>query len=173
MMVEQLQFEWDASLAEAAGLVAERNLPPTFLDDAPAEDIVSELQKLSHVRLDREQLTILQPSIFYILSNLTNLYLQENGLTNLKALENAKKLKFLTVANNRITNLEGLSSLLQLILFDASNNSINHINVDSELPTSLSFLNITNNPCCWNQEGLFSKLKSFLPNLKDFDWKEM
>ena len=44
--------------------------------------------------------------------------------------------------------------------------------IDSELPTSLSFLNITNNPCCWNQEGLFSKLKSFLPNLKDFDWKE-
>ena len=44
--------------------------------------------------------------------------------------------------------------------------------IDSELPKSLSFLNITNNPCCCNQDELFQKLKSFLPNLKDFDWEE-
>jgi hypothetical protein len=39
MMAEPLQLQWDASLAEAAGLVAERNLPSAFVDDASAEDM--------------------------------------------------------------------------------------------------------------------------------------
>jgi Leucine-rich repeat (LRR) protein len=36
-----------------------------------------ELQKLTHVKLDRERLTCLPPHLFLLLPNLTNLYLQQ------------------------------------------------------------------------------------------------
>ena len=44
--------------------------------------------------------------------------------------------------------------------------------VDVELPKSLSFLNLKNNPCCRTQKGLYQMLESCLTNLKELNWED-
>ena len=54
-------------------------------------------------------------------------------------------------------------------------NSLNFVdvgNVDVELPRSLSFLNLKNNPCCRTQQGLNQMLESCLTNLKELNWED-
>lgn len=45
-------------------------------------------------------------------------------------------------------------------------------NIDIELPKSLSFLNLKNNPCCQTQNGLCQTIESCLTNLKELNWED-
>ncbi|EFJ34145.1 hypothetical protein SELMODRAFT_406593 [Selaginella moellendorffii] len=163
---EELHLRREA-MALWAAMVAERNLPSQFLDVASAHAIEEALKGLTHVRLDREHILLLEPAFFLCLRNLTSLYLQENELTTLNGIEAAKHLQFLTVSGNHLTSLQGLQSLPKLAFLDASNNSISHVDPDLELPKSLMFLNISQNQCCKLQSHLEEKLKTALPKLKE------
>ena len=60
------------------------------------------------------------------LTRLDQLYVSDNGLTDISGLDNNTAMETLDVANNRITQLGGLATLTQLQEFWANNNKVRY-----------------------------------------------
>ncbi|KAI0231518.1 hypothetical protein LSAT2_018121 [Lamellibrachia satsuma] len=125
-------------------LLVKRHLPP----DAfrwPHEKIISALNAITHVRLDRENIAYIDN--FELLGEcVTNLYLQKNQIETIENLECLRGLQFLTLGANRIRKIEGLTRLPKLGFLDLSENLIEHFDID-ELPQTLIILDLRGNPC--------------------------
>jgi len=110
-----------------------------------AELKASQLLKLTHVHLDREQIGEIDNLAEY-LGDVTHLYLQQNLIEKIENLEFLHRLKFICLANNRIERVENLSMLSNLKFLDLSHNCIADLDV-KELPTGLVSLDLRDNPC--------------------------
>jgi len=110
-----------------------------------AELKASQLLKLTHVHLDREQIGEIDNLAEY-LGDVTHLYLQQNLIEKIENLEFLHRLKFICLANNRIKRVENLSMLSNLKFLDLSHNCIADFDV-KELPAGLVSLDLRENPC--------------------------
>lgn len=129
------------------------------------DDLVEKIIHLTHVRLDRAELTTV-PRIDF-LPRLTNLYLHHNNITLMKNLECLPHLRFLSLAFNKISNIEGIQKLHELGFLDLSKNCIEHLDV-TELPQSIVIVNLFGNPCT-NNHGYRQSIESYLENVKSLD----
>ncbi|XP_060076485.1 leucine-rich repeat-containing protein 46-like [Ylistrum balloti] len=109
------------------------------------EEIVQALNKITHLRLDRENIGQID-NLELLGDKVTNVYLQKNKIQVIQNLECLKNLTFLTLADNQISQVEGLTHLNKLLLLDLSNNFIHHFQID-EFPESVMILNLKENPC--------------------------
>ncbi len=131
-----------------------------------AELKANQLLKLTHVHLDREQISEIDNLAEY-LGDVTHLYLQHNLIKKIENLEFLKKLKFLCLANNKISCIESISMLSNLKFLDVSHNCINDLDF-KELPSCLVSLDLRENPCTedrdkWQMISL--KLNALLKSL--------
>ncbi|XP_071484230.1 uncharacterized protein [Diadema antillarum] len=145
-------------------MIARRNLPES-LSKGSHDQLIDGLMKLTHVRLDRENLVEIDN--LEMLGPVTNLYLQENAISVIENLECLTSLQFLTLAGNKIERVENLKIMDTLKLLDLSENRIDHLDVE-ELPKSLVFLNLTGNRCVESSDYR-SRILAALPNLKQLD----
>ncbi|XP_033762361.1 leucine-rich repeat-containing protein 46-like [Pecten maximus] len=109
------------------------------------EEIVQALNKITHLRLDRENIGQID-NLELLGDKVTNVYLQKNKIQVLQNLECLKNLTFLTLADNQISQVEGLSHLHKLLFLDLSHNHIHDFQID-EFPESVMILNLKENPC--------------------------
>nr|CAB3263539.1 leucine-rich repeat and coiled-coil domain-containing protein 1-like [Phallusia mammillata] len=150
-------------------LILNRNVKQK-VEDARDIDVADQILGLTHVRLDREELEIIDN--LDCLGPVTNLYLQHNLFTQINNLEwVASSLKFLTLAGNQIERIENLLHLELLQFLDLSDNLIDVLNVD-QLPKSLVFLNLRNNKCTYSV-GYRQSVTDGLPLLKLLDGEEL
>lgn len=150
-------------------LIVKRHLP----EDAHQwshEKIIEELNKITHLRLDRENISEID-NLELLGSSVTNVYLQENQISVIQNLDCLQNLQFLTLAGNQISKLENLKHLSHLLFLDLSNNSISHLDTN-ELPLSLIILNLTGNSCC-SESGYRASVLECLKNLKQLDLEEI
>lgn len=68
-------------------------------------DFVSTLGAVTHVLLDREQISSMESLVLHSMPAVTNLYLQHNRLTSLDGLGALLNLRFLTVSHNHLTEV--------------------------------------------------------------------
>ncbi|CAK8695098.1 unnamed protein product [Clavelina lepadiformis] len=128
--------------------------------------IVEELLQLTHIRLDRENIYLIEN--LDCLGAVSNLYLQQNNISKIQNLEClSSSLKFLTLAGNHISKVEGLIELQVLAFLDLSDNEIADFRGD-EFPKSLIFVKFLNNKCTKNV-NYRKKLITSLPKLKEVD----
>ncbi|XP_064617441.1 leucine-rich repeat-containing protein 46-like [Liolophura sinensis] len=125
-------------------MIVERHLPPEA-SSWDYEEIISALNKITHVRLDRENIRQID-NLELFGSSVTNVYLQKNCIKKIENLSCLTNLVFLTLAGNKIKKLENLTGFSKLALLDLSDNQIEDFDVD-EFPQSLVILNLSNNPC--------------------------
>ncbi|KAJ8024738.1 Leucine-rich repeat-containing protein 46 [Holothuria leucospilota] len=144
-------------------MIARRNLPSTSV--ASSEELVDKLLRLTHVRLDRENIGEIDN--LEILGPTTNLYLQQNYIKKIENLDSLMNLRFLVLSGNQIEVIENLMLLENLQFLDLSDNLIKECDED-QLPRSLTILNLSNNPCC-NNAGYRLKVIKALAHLKQLD----
>ncbi|KAK2143660.1 hypothetical protein LSH36_823g00045 [Paralvinella palmiformis] len=100
-------------------MIANRHLSPDA-EKWPQEQILQELSKVSHVRLDREQITSMDLELFS--GSVTNLYLQHvNQLPKCIAILNLKANHCCEEPNYRQEAIQALPRLRQLDEVDVSN----------------------------------------------------
>ncbi|XP_063965082.1 leucine-rich repeat-containing protein 46-like [Lytechinus pictus] len=145
-------------------LISKRNLPESIAQGS-GDELIAGLMKLTHVRLDRENITEIDN--LEMLGPVTNLYLQQNSIEKIENLECLTSVQFLTLAGNKINKIENLKILDTLKLLDLSDNKITDLTED-ELPKSLVFLDLRNNPCTALPDYR-TRLLAALPNLKQLD----
>lgn len=150
-------------------IIVKRNLPPEA-SKWSHEEVVKELSKVSHVRLDRENIGFID-NLELMSSKVTNLYLQNNKIQTIENLECLTNLRFLTLSGNKIRKIEGLSLFKHLGLLDLSQNLIQTFDID-ELPQSLIILNLRDNPCTHMSDYRGSIIQD-LHNLKQLDGTEV
>lgn len=148
-------------------LILKRNVRSfPFDNEAGNSDDASKIHKLTHIRLDREE--ICEIDNLEPLNCVTNLYLQGNCIKTIENLEClAPTLRFLTLANNQITKVQGLSMLRKLGFLDMTDNLIESFDVD-QLPKGLVFVAFDGNKCA-KEEHYKKNLIESLPNLKSID----
>ncbi|XP_078376928.1 leucine-rich repeat-containing protein 46-like isoform X3 [Oculina patagonica] len=147
-------------------LIAKRNIIKR--SDRSADKTAAELLKLSHVRLDREQISEIDN--LDCLGPVTNLYLQNNEIRRIENLEVLPKLRFLTLAENKISRVENLKILNNLQFLDLSDNQIESF--ETEFPASLIILLLKGNPFTQHVEYK-KKLLGALPALRQLDGEEI
>ncbi|XP_077979338.1 uncharacterized protein LOC144434696 [Glandiceps talaboti] len=148
----------------SAALIANRNLPP-HVATGSHDKLIERLMKLTHVRLDRENISEIDN--LEMLGPVTNLYLQSNTISVIENLESLHHLRFLTLTGNQIKKVENLTILTELKFLDLSENKIEDFD-PSELPKQLLILNMKNNPCTW-LPGYRAKCLQALPKLQQLD----
>ncbi|XP_067650216.1 leucine-rich repeat-containing protein 46-like [Haliotis asinina] len=126
-------------------LLVTRHLPPEATTSWDQEKILTALSEITHVRLDRENISHID-SLELLSDKVTNVYLQQNKITRISNLDCLKNLQFLTLAGNLIQEVENLSKLTKLLFLDLSDNRIAQFDID-EFPQSLILLNLSGNPC--------------------------
>jgi len=130
------------------------------------EAILDEIKRLTHVRLDREDITTIDN--LELLGPITNLYLQQNKIEKMENLEClSSSLKFLTLAGNNITCVDGLLMLKVLSFLDVSDNLIEQLDY-KQLPKTIIFISFINNTCTL-LSNYRESLKKQLPCLKSID----
>ena len=135
-----------------------------------AELKASQLLKLTHIHLDREQIGEID-NLAECLGDVTNLYLQHNLIKRIENLEFLRKLKFLCLANNQIRLVENLNMLENLKLLDLSSNLIEEVANVNELPKNLISLDLRDNACLlgksWTETS--AQIHSHLKHLSQFN----
>ncbi|XP_046573277.1 leucine-rich repeat-containing protein 46-like [Haliotis rubra] len=126
-------------------LLVTRHLPPEATSSWDQEKILTALCEITHVRLDRENISHID-SLELLSDKVTNVYLQQNRITCISNLDCLKNLQFLTLAGNLLQKVENLSKLSKLLFLDLSDNRIAQFDID-EFPQSLILLNLSGNPC--------------------------
>ncbi|XP_046332984.2 leucine-rich repeat-containing protein 46-like [Haliotis rufescens] len=126
-------------------LLVTRHLPPEATTSWDQEKILTALCEITHVRLDRENISHID-SLELLSDKVTNLYLQQNRITRINNLDCLKNLQFLTLAGNLLERVENLNKLSKLLFLDLSANRIAQFDID-EFPQSLMLLNLSGNPC--------------------------
>lgn len=164
-------------------LIMDRNLTnktdSNISEDSKQEDNIeikaNKLLQLTHIHLDRENIDEIDNLVEY-LGDITNLYLQHNLIKKIENLDFFLNLKFLTLSHNQISRIENLTSLTRLRLLDLSYNSIDEIHI-KELPKSISFFDIRNNPCnekeTWSLNSYESKLRNYFVNLIQLNGEDL
>ncbi|MDQ5767530.1 leucine-rich repeat domain-containing protein [Thiothrix subterranea] len=92
--------------------------------DATALQIIAQLSKLSVLSLEKSQLNDLDINFLAGLTNLTQLYLGGNKITNINPLSQLKRLDVLTLDNNFIGDLTPLASLTSIRTLSLNNNGL-------------------------------------------------
>ena len=118
------------------------------------ESIVTYIEGLKHVMLDRERIASLNDRLASALrtGQCTHLHLQYNRLVDLSFFLSTNpsqfscKLKYLHLAHNNLTTLTGLSNCPMLLYVDVSYNKLEDVPPEA-LPRPLKFFNIVGNPC--------------------------
>ncbi|OWF39422.1 leucine-rich repeat-containing protein 46-like [Mizuhopecten yessoensis] len=134
------------------------------------EEIVQALNKITHLRLDRENIGQID-NLELLGDKVTNVYLQKNKIQVIENLECLKNLTFLTLADNQIRQVEGLSHLNKLLFLDLSHNHIHDFQID-EFPESVMILNLKENPCT-SLPDYRGRLIQDLEHLKILDEEEV
>ena len=103
------------------------------------------------------------------LSNLEELYIADNGLTNLNGLEN-NNLQTIEIANNKIDDISGLEHMSKLEEFWANSNQIGNFKEVEKLAPNASLLTVylENNPIQKDPQYR-RKIKLVLPTLTQID----
>ena len=119
-----------------------------------------EFSNLSDLYLANNQLT--NVDVLSSLTNLQKLNLGTNQLTNVDVLSNLTNLQMLDLSSNQLTNVDVLSSLTNLQMLDLSSNQLTNVDVLSSL-TNLQYLSLNSNQLT-NVDSL-----SNLTNLQELD----
>lgn len=150
-------------------LIVKRQLPPDA-ENWGHEKIVSELNRITHLRLDRERIKEID-GLELLGGSVTNIYLQVNNIERIGNLDCCKNLSFLALSNNRIRKVENLTCLKKLLFLDLSENRIKDLDVE-ELPESVVILNLKGNPCT-ETDSYRARIIRHLPRLKQLDLLEV
>lgn len=150
-------------------LIVKRHLPPAAKDWSH-EEILEALHKVTHIRLDRENISEID-GLELLEKKVSNLYLQHNQIKCIENLECLTNLRFLTLSGNQIEAVEGLKHLQQLFFLDLSLNLIKDFDID-EFPQSLIILNLKGNPCTSHPDHR-GRIIQDLPKLKQLDEVEV
>jgi len=118
------------------------------------------LTQLKELWLGSNQLT--DVTGLHKLDQLTDLHLNRNQLTDVKGLERLTKLKALYLSNNQLTSLKGLEKLTQLTHLSLDSNQLTKVPEELEKLPSLSWLFIRNNPDLTKAQ--IDELQKALPN---------
>lgn len=149
-------------------IVAERNLPPDFLEEDPDGDaIVDALARITHLRADRERLCAIEEEALRACAQVRNLYVQCNALTTLAPVRNLPNLRFLSAADNQLVDWDGLAGLANLMFVDTARNRFEAYDV-GQLPKSVRFLMLEGNPAEYSAQ-LLADLRANLPNIAELD----
>lgn len=164
-------FSFDAAKPARLSLhlLVKRHLPPEA-NDWSHEKILQALQKVTHIRLDRENISEID-GLELLEKKVTNLYLQHNQIRCIENLECLTSLQFLTLSGNQIEAVEGLKHLKRLFFLDLSLNLIKDFDID-EFPQSLIILNLKGNPCTSHPDHR-GRIIQDLPKLKQLDEVEV
>ncbi|KAL4222997.1 Leucine-rich repeat-containing protein 46 [Mactra antiquata] len=146
-------------------LICKRHLPPDT-QKSNQEEIIESLNKITHLRLDREKIKEID-SLELLGDKCTNLYLQCNLIDKIQNLECLKNLSFISLSNNRIKKIENLKHLKKLLCLDLSENQISEVDKD-EVPPSVIILNLQGNPCSKYPNYRLNTIHD-LPKLKQLD----
>ncbi|XP_062588425.1 SH3 domain-binding protein 5-like [Saccostrea cucullata] len=150
-------------------LIVKRHLPPE-VKDSSHEKILEALQKITHLRLDRENISDID-GLELLSDKVTNIYLQHNQIRRIENLECLRNLKFLTLSGNQIQCVENLRHLEKLYFLDLSFNQVKDFDID-EFPQSLIILNLKGNPCTTHPDHR-GRIIQDLPKLKQLDEVEI
>ncbi|XP_056007323.1 SH3 domain-binding protein 5-like [Ostrea edulis] len=146
-------------------LIVQRHLPPDARNWSH-DKILEALQKITHLRLDRENISEID-GLELLGERVTNVYLQSNIIKRIENFECLKNLQFLTLSGNQIQSIENLKHLQRLFFLDLSFNLINDFDID-EFPMSLIILNLKGNPCTSHPDHR-GRIIQDLPKLKQLD----
>ncbi|XP_052805873.1 leucine-rich repeat-containing protein 46-like [Mya arenaria] len=150
-------------------MICKRHLPP----DAQKWDqdkIIEALNKITHVRLDRERIPEID-SLELLGKACTNLYLQSNLIERIENLDCLVNLTFISLANNRIRRIENLQRLQKLLFLDVSENQISQVE-KCDVPPSVIILNLKGNPCT-SYPNYRQKMIADFPQLRQLDLCEL
>ncbi|XP_076439618.1 leucine-rich repeat-containing protein 46-like [Babylonia areolata] len=150
-------------------LIVKRHLPKEA-ETWNQEQVLESLNKITHLRLDRENISTID-SLELLGSSVTNVYLQQNRITAISNLDCLPSLQFLTLAGNGIRTVENLQHLHRLLFLDLSDNAIEDFDID-EFPQSVIILDLRGNPCC-NKPDYRGSIVQELANLKQLDGEEV
>ncbi|PIK56688.1 hypothetical protein BSL78_06410 [Apostichopus japonicus] len=145
-------------------MIAKRNLPPAIVSEG-SEQLIHKMLKLTHVRLDRENIGEIDH--MEVLGPVTNLYLQQNFIEKIENLESLMEIRFLVLSGNKIKVVENIELLDKLQFLDLADNLIENLDPE-QFPKSLMILNLTGNPCFAKNGYRLEVIKS-LPRLKQLD----
>ncbi|XP_078655593.1 leucine-rich repeat-containing protein 46-like [Branchiostoma floridae x Branchiostoma belcheri] len=155
------------SVRISVSLITKRNLPAGITKES--DKLVTALMKLTHLRLDRENIGEIDN--LECLGPITNIYLQQNQIKKIENLECLPKIRFLCLAGNQISKVENLQHLTGLGFLDLSENQIEEVNPD-ELPKSLVILTLNGNPCTERPDHR-KQLIQVLPKLQQLDGQQV
>ncbi|XP_035689896.1 leucine-rich repeat-containing protein 46-like [Branchiostoma floridae] len=155
------------SVRISVSLIAKRNLPAGITKES--DKLVAALMKLTHLRLDRENIGEIDN--LECLGPITNIYLQQNQIKKIENLECLPKIRFLCLAGNQISKVENLQHLTGLGFLDLSENRIDEVNPE-ELPKSLVILTLNGNPCT-ERSDYRKQLIQVLPKLQQLDGQQV
>ena len=111
-----------------------------------ADDVTpAHLAAITDLRLRSEGITSLKSGDFSGLSNLANLDLSDNSISNISVLSGLTKLTELNLSDNIISNISQLSSLTKLTTLYLERNAISNVSVLERL-TKLTYLSLESNP---------------------------
>ncbi|XP_064647689.1 leucine-rich repeat-containing protein 46-like [Lineus longissimus] len=151
-------------------MIARRHLKKEITSSYSQEEILDELNKITHLRLDRESIQNID-HLELLGGSVTNVYLQHNRIEVIENLEYLSNVSFLTLSNNRIERIENLLPLRKLKFLDLSENLINSFDID-EIPQTVIILNLGGNPCT-NKADYRGRIIQDLPKLQQLDGEDV
>ena len=137
------------------------------------EDILPELEEISLHQLEIEKIE----AIGDICRKIKILYLQNNIISKIENLQHCKDMEYLNLALNNIERIENLRTMEFLKKLDLTVNFIGLDTLEDSIAElrynrSLKELYLMGNPCT-DWEGCKSFVIAVLPNLKEYDGKEI
>ena len=96
------------------------------LENNQIEDVspIADLSKLETLNLNNNKITKIDASK---LTNLTKLYIAQNGLESIDSISKLTKLNDVNLSENKLTSIEALKDLTELVMLDLSKNQIKDI----------------------------------------------
>ncbi|WP_265239354.1 leucine-rich repeat domain-containing protein [Lyngbya sp. CCAP 1446/10] len=129
-----------ASLSPEAKHTVEVLLRKSKTTECDAAD--RKLSSLTELYLDNNEISDIKP--LQSLTQLTNLHLSRNEISDIKPLQSLTQLSLLALDNNLLSDIKPLASLTQLIFLGLSDNKISDIKPLQSL-TELDYLSLENN----------------------------
>jgi Leucine-rich repeat (LRR) protein len=132
------------------------------LDKPTGELTKADLEKVTKLNFGGDRLGVV-PKGLERLTQLTQLFLNHNNLTNVKGLEKLIQLEGLLLHKNQLTNVRGLEKLTQLTDLSLQDNLLTDVKGLEKL-TQLMYLNLRDNPDLTKAQ--IAELQKALPNCK-------
>ncbi|GFR84123.1 leucine-rich repeat-containing protein 46-like [Elysia marginata] len=166
---QDIEFSETKPVRLSLHLIVKRHLP-IGSSDWSQEKIISELNKVKRVRLDRENIGEID-SLELFSTQVTNLYLQSNKICTIQNLECLPNLQVLVLSNNQIKEISGINYLEKLLLLDLSENCLEKVNIEC-IPKSIIILNLTGNSSLKEADYKPGMIRN-LPKLKQLNENEI